>query len=139
MANEIGAAVEGLASLLDGVPGLRVHRQPPAALNELPAAVVLFESRGASGTLGGIEFAGRVRVVLAVHAADASEGPDRLYEFMAQSGESSIEAAVASDPTWGGSVDDGRLVSIDNAGRRRLWAGEYLAADFHFNVVKGGR
>ena len=139
MANEIRAAVDGLASLLEGVPGLRVHRQPPAALNELPAAVVLFESRGASGTLGGAGFAGRIRVVLAVPAADASDGFDRLYDCMAQSGESSIEAAAASDPTWGGSVDDGRLVSIDNAGRRRLWGGEYLAADFHFDVVKGGR
>ncbi len=138
MASEIGDAVEGLASLLEGVPGLRVHRQPPAALNELPAAVVLFESRGASRTLGGHGFAGRIRVVLAVSAADASEGSDRLYDFMAQSGESSIEAAAASDPTWGGSVDDGRLASIDNAGRRKLWGGEYLAADFHFDVVRSG-
>jgi len=139
MANEIRPAVDGLASLLEGVPGLRVHRQPPPVLNELPAAVVLFESRGGSGTLGGSGFAGRIRVVLAVPAVDASEGSDRLYDFMAQSGESSIEAAAASDPTWGGSVDDGRLASIDNAGRRRLWGGEYLAADFHFDLVKGGR
>ena len=77
-------------------------------------------------------------MTLAVSAADASEGFDRLYDFMAPSGESSIEAAAASDPTWGGSVDDGRLASIDNAGRRRLWGGEYMAADFHFDVVKGG-
>ncbi len=138
MANEIRAAIDGLASLLEGVPGLRVHRQSPRALNELPAAVVLFESRGASDTLGGNGFAGRIRVVLAVSAADASEGFDRLYDFMAQSGDSSIEAAAASDPTWGGNVDDGRLASIDNAGRRKLWGGEYLAADFHFDVVKGG-
>ena len=138
MANEIRAAVEGLASALEGVPGLRVHRQPPASLNELPAAVVLFESRGASRTLGGTGFAGRIRVTLAVSTADASEGFDRLYDFMAQSGESSIEAAVSSDRTWGGSVDDGRLASVDNAGRRRLWGGEYVAADFHFEVVKGG-
>ena len=138
MANEIRAAVEGLASLLEGIPSLRVHRQPPATLNELPAAVVLFESRGASRTLGGTGFAGRIRVVLAVSAAEASVGFDRLYDFMGPSGESSIEAAAASDPTWGGSVDDGRLASIDNAGRRRLWGGEYVAADFHFELVKGG-
>ena len=138
MGNEIGAAVEGLASLLEGVPGLRVHRRPPAVLNELPAAVVLFESRGASQTLAGTGFAGRVRVTLVVPAADAREGFDRLYDFMAQSGESSIEAAAASDPTWGGSVDDGRLASIDKAGRRKLWGGEYVAADFHFEAVKGG-
>ena len=138
MANEIRAAMDGLASLLEGVPGLRVHRQPPPVLNELPAAVVLFESRGASRTLGGTGFAGRIRVVLAVSAAEASVGFDRLYDFMGPSGESSIEAAAASDPTWGGSVDDGRLASIDNAGRRRLWGGEYVAADFHFELVKGG-
>ena len=137
MANEIRAAVEGLASLLEGVPGLRVHRRPPATLNELPAAVVLFESRGASSTLGGNGFEGRFRVVLAVSAADASEGLDRLYDFIAQSGKSSIEAAAATDPTWGGSVDDGRLESIDNPGRRKLWGGEYIAADFHFEAVKG--
>ena len=138
MANEIRAAVEGLASLLEDVPGLRVHRQPPAILNELPAAVVVFESRGASLTLGGTGFAGRVRVTLVVSTAEASEGFDRLYDFMAQSGDSSIEAAAEPDPTWGGSVDDGRLASIDNAGRRRLWGGEYVAADFHFDVIRGG-
>ena len=138
MANEIRAAMDGLASLLEGVPGLRVHRQPPPVLNELPAAVVVFESRGASRTLGGTGFAGRIRVTLAVSVAEASEGFDRLYDFMGPSGESSIEAAAMSDPTWGGSVDDGRLASIDNAGRRRLWGGEYVAADFHFDVVKGG-
>ena len=137
MGNEISAAVEGLASLLEGIPGLRVHRRPPEVLNELPAAVVLFESRGASQTLGGTGFACRVRVILAVPAADGSEGFDRLYDFMAQSGESSIEAAAGSDPTWGGSVDDGRLASIDKAGRRKLWGGEYVAADFHFEAVKG--
>ena len=137
MGNEISAAVEGLASLLEGIPGLRVHRRPPAVLNELPAAVVLFESRGASQTLGGTGFACRVRVTLAVPASDASEGFDKLYDFMAQSGESSIEAAAAADPTWGGSVDDGRLASIDKAGRRKLWGGEYVAADFHFEAVKG--
>ena len=138
MANEIRAAMDGLASLLEGVPGLRVHRQPPPVLNELPAAVVLFESRGASRTLGGTGFSGRIRVTLAVSAAEASEGFDRLYDFMGPSGESSLEAAAASDPTWGGSVDDGRLASIDNAGRRKLWGGEYVAADFHFELVKGG-
>ncbi len=138
MGNEIRAAVEGLASLLEGIPGLRVHRRPPPVLNELPAAVVLFESRGAPQTLAGTGFAGRVRVTLVVSAADASEGSGRLYDFMAQSGESSIEAAAASDPTWGGSVDDGRLASIDSAGPRKLWGGEYIAADFHFEAVKSG-
>ena len=115
-----------------------MHRQPPAALNELPAAVVLFESRGASRTLGGSGFAGRVRVTLVVSTADAERGVRQAVRLhVGRREKSSIEAAAASDPTWGGSVDDGRLASIDNAGRRRLWGGEYVAADFHFEVVKG--
>ena len=136
MTNEIRAAVDGLASLLEDIPGLRVHRRPPAALNQLPAAVVLFESRGASPTLGGSGFAARIRVVLAASAADAPGGFDTLYDFMAHSEPSSIQAAAASDPTWGGTVDDAQLSHVDNPGRRRLWGADYTAADFHFHAVK---
>ena len=136
MSNEIRDAVDGLASLLEGIPGLRVHRRPPAALNQLPAAVVLFESRAAPPTLGGSGFAAHIRVVLAASAADAPGAFDGLYDFMGPSGPSSIEAAAAADPTWGGTVDDARLSHVDNPGRRRLWGADYAAADFHFHAVK---
>ncbi len=51
-------------------------------------------------------------------------------------GANSVQAAAAADHTWGGSVDDGRLESVDNVGPRRLWGGMYTAADFHFRFVK---
>ncbi len=134
MANEMRRARSGLASLLAAIPGLRVHDHPPGSLNELPAAVVMFESRQPSQTMGGAGFSARFEVVLLASSADAQSGLDG---FMDPMGGASVEAAVDADPTWGGSVDDARLLSIGNVGRRKLWGGEYIAATFHFEAVKG--
>ena len=51
-------------------------------------------------------------------------------------GTSSVEAAVDADNTWGGKVDDGRLVSVNSVGQRKLWGGYYVGADFHFRFAK---
>ena len=51
-------------------------------------------------------------------------------------GASSVEVAVDADNTWGGNVDDGRLVSIDNIGQRKLWGAYYVGADLHLRFVK---
>ena len=67
-------------------------------------------------------------------AGEAGEGPDQPYNFMAPVGGVEHRGGhAASDPTWGGSVDDGRLASIDSAAQ--ALGGEYLAAGFHFDVV----
>jgi hypothetical protein len=42
-------------------------------VSEFPAAVVLFESRDATQTLGGSSFAGRLKVVLLVSSADTNQ------------------------------------------------------------------
>jgi hypothetical protein len=94
-------------------------------VNEFPAAVVLFESRDATQTLGGSSFAGRLKVVLLVSSADTNQVYDTLDTYMDPLGTTSIEAAVDGDNTWGGNVDDGRLVSADNVGLRKLWGGHY--------------
>ena len=136
MANEIKNAQDGLATLLSNISGLRVLDYPAASVNELPAAVVMFESRDATETMGGSSFSGKIKVVLLVSSASTQEAYDTLDGFMDPLGSSSIEAAVDADNTWGSNVDDGRLVYIDNVGQRKLWGGVYLAADFHFQFVK---
>ncbi len=136
MTGAIADARQGLAKTLAALPGLRVLDYPPASISDLPAAVVLFEGRDAGLTLGGTSFAGRMKAVLAVASASADEAYRTLEEFMEPSGTSSVQAAVDADATWGGKVDDGRLVSVDNVGSRRVWGGTYMAADFHFRFVK---
>ena len=136
MANEIGGAKDGLAAVLSTIGGLRVLDYPAASLNELPAAVVLFESREPMRTMGVGSFVGKIKVVVVVSSADAKQSYDDLDGFMDPRGAHSVEAAIDADNTWGGKVDDGRLVSIDNVGRRKLWGSTYLAADFHLKFLK---
>lgn len=137
MADEIKDAKDGLGALLSNISGLRVLDYPADSINEFPAAVVLFESRDAAQALGGSSFEGKVKVVLLVASAATEEAYDSLDEFMAPLGTNSIEATVDADNTWGSKVDDGRLVSVDNVGNRKLWGGFYVGADFHFEFVKG--
>ena len=136
MANEIRDAKDGLGTLLSNVTGLRVLDHAPDSVNEFPAAVVLFESRDAIQTLGGSSFAGKMKVVLLVSSGNTKQAYDTLDGFMDPLGTNSIEAAIDADPTWGGNVDDGRLVGVDNVGQRKLWGGVYVSADFHLRFVK---
>ena len=136
MADEIRDAKDGLSTRLSTISGLRVLDYAAGSVNEFPSAVVLFESRNAAETLGGSTFAGRIKVILLVSAANTQEAFDTLDEFMDPLGTKSTEAAVDADATWGGNVDDGRLISIDSVGRRKLWGGFFVSADFHFRFVK---
>ena len=126
----------GLQGLLAAVPGLRVVDRADGPFDELPAAVVLFEGREAGLTLGRGASIGRMRVVLLAASADSGRDYDALDRYIGPSGPHSIEAAVSADGTWRGSVDDGRLVSIDGVGPRKLRGGAYLAADLHFMYVE---
>ena len=101
MADEIKDAKDGLASRLSTISGLRVMDFPPDSVSEFPMALVLFESRDATQTLGGSSFAGKIKAILLVSSADTQQAYDALDQFMAPLGSSSIEAAVDGDNTWG--------------------------------------
>ncbi len=136
MANEIRDAKDGLGTLLTTISGLKVLDYPAESIHEFPVAVVLFESRDTMQTLGDSTFAGRIKVVLLVSSADTQQAYDTLDQFMDPLGTNSVEAAVDTDNTWGSKVDDGRLLKVDNVGRRKLWGGHYVGADLHFEFVK---
>ena len=136
MGGEVEEAMGGLASRLETIQGLRVLTHPPVSVGELPAAVLLFESREPALTLAGGAFSGNIKVVVLAAPADAAGAFEALGGFMGSEGVGSVEVAVETDSTWGGSVDYGRLVSVGNVGRRKLWGGMYAAADFQFAFTK---
>lgn len=109
---------------------------PADSIHEFPVAVVLFESRDATETLAGSSFTGKAKAVLLVSSANTQQAYDTLDQYMDPLGTTSVEAAVDADNTWGGNVDDGRLLSVDNVGQRKLWGGSYVGADFHFRFTK---
>ena len=135
MANEIGEAKKGLAAALSGIDGLRVFGYEPEKVNEFPAAIVRLESREPVETLGGGAVRGSMRVEVLVPAADARQAEDSLLAFVEPRGTQSIEAAVNADPTWGGAVDDSRLVSVNNIGMRKVGGVKCVGAEFRFWFV----
>ena len=136
MDGDVLAARDGLAALLASVPGLNVVDHPSGAPSQVPAVLVAYEGRDAVQTLGASLSVGRFRVTLLVASADSGQAHDTLYELVSASASMGIEAAVAADPTWVGSVDYGHLESVGNIGERRIGGGRYVAADFHFRYVR---
>ncbi len=139
MANEINEAKQGLVKALSAIEGLRVFDHAPDTMHQLPAAIVRLETRKTIETLGGGALMGTMRVETLVAAADAQQAFRALNAFIDPSGASSVEAAVDADPTWGGAVDDARLVSVDNIGGRKRCGVSCLGANFHFRFVKSVR
>ena len=135
MDGDVRAARDGLAALLASVPGLTVVDHPSEVAPQTPVALVAYEGRDSVETLGASLSAGRFRVTLLVASADRSQAYDILYRLASASDASGIEAAIAADPTWGGSVDYGRLESVGNVGPRRVGKLEYVGADFRFQYV----
>ena len=138
MANEIANAKKGLADALSSIDGLRVFDYEPEGVHEFPAAIVRLESRESVETLGGGGIRGSMRVEALASASDARQAEDALLAFIEPQGAQSIEAAAAADRTWGGAVDDGRLVRVDNVGRRKVDGVSCVGAEFCFWFVVGG-
>ena len=139
MANEFGGAKEGLMAMLRRIDGLRVLDYTAQAVNQFPAAIVRPESREALETLSGGAVRGCISVEMLVDGAHAAQTSAALDAFLEPTGARSIEAAVHADPTWGGKVDDGRLVSVDNIGARKRNGARCIGADFHFRFIKSVR
>ena len=138
MTDVIGEAKRGLAAALSGIEGLRVYDYEPDGVHELPVAIVRLESREPVETLGGGAVRGSMRVEVLAPTEDARQADETLGAFLEPQGAQSIEAAVAADRTWGGAVDDGRLVRVDKVGRRNVGGVQCLGADFCFWFVRSG-
>ena len=138
MADAIGEAKRGLAAALSGIDGLRLYDYEPDGVHEFPAAIVRLESREPVETLGGGAVRGSMRVEVLVAAGDARHADETLVAFLEPKGAQSVEAAVTADWTWGGTVDDGRLVRVENIGRRKVGGVRCVGADFCFWFVRSG-
>ncbi len=138
MANEIGEAKRGLASVLSNIDGLRVFDHAPDSVHEFPAAIVRLESRESVETLGGGAVRGSMRVEVLVSAADARQAEAMLDALVEPQGARSIEAAANADPSWDGAVDYGHLLSVDNIGARKTRGANCVGADFRFVFMARG-
>lgn len=135
MSNEIAAALDGIRTILSRIEGLRILDYTPEVVHQFPAAVVRLESRDALATLTGGAIRGSICVEILVCGTDPRQMYKALEMYTEPLGAHSIEAAANADPTWGGSVDDGRLTGVDNIGERRYGGVRCVGANFHFWFV----
>ena len=90
MANEIENARDGVKTLLENIAGLRVFDHEPESVNELPAALIRFVSRGAALTLSGSTFTGTLTVTVLLSKADRQQASEELGAYMDPLGTKSI-------------------------------------------------
>ena len=136
MANEIENARDGVKALLENIAGLRVYDHEPESVNELPAALIRFDSRGAALTLSGSTFTGILTVTVLLSKADRQQASEEIGAYMDPLGTKSIEAQLDSDNTWGGNVDDGRVTKVGGVRDVDIAGGRFLAAELVCRFVK---
>lgn len=144
MALDIGAVADGLAALVDGVPGVRCYAEPPdqvATSSAGTTAVVLVPgdpfvadydeamSRGLA-TL-------RWRATVLVQRADLPAGFRRLYELLSSgAGQdmSLVDRLTTNSPAF---CDHAYVESVTGVGLRTVGEVEYLGCDVDIVTRKG--
>jgi hypothetical protein len=149
VAYDIGAICEGLAHNLSGLSGVQVsayllaNPTPPAC--EIEPGTIKYDRAFGRG-LDELSFI--VRMFVGMTSDIGAQ--KRLYPFLAASGETSVKAAVESDCTLGGIVDDlqvqhctglklfVREVSSPKGGRGSV-QGPLLGAEWTVQILAEGR
>ena len=130
-------ALDGLKARLETVRGLRVIDYNPSSWSDFPLATVGLAWRSGSQVgLGGASFEGEMLVTVIAPMRTTHPTCRDLMPFIDPLGAMSVEAAIDSDSTLGGSVDDARLVEVGEIGPRRMGGCTYAGADFRIRFVK---
>ena len=117
----INDAKDGLVARLQTISGLHVYGQPPEAVHEFPAAVVLTPDVTYPAAFSGNTLQHRLHVLLLLgHPGSFTEGWDELDSYLAPTGAKSVRAAVQGDRTLGGKVDDAEVTAARRLGQRRF-------------------
>lgn len=129
----ISSVRDGLKTRLATVSGLRAYDVWPDE-PQAPAAVVVpgeIDYRTAQDSAFDATF------VIHLLCSSASErvGQDQLDSFLASSGATSVNAAIAGDRTLGGAVTDCRLITASNYGRVEVSGQMYFGADLNVGII----
>ncbi len=140
MANEMQDAIGGLVALLETIPELQVFEYPVEP-SDPPAAFITFNGRTVAGedglALGGSSFTAELTITVLISKSLTKEATELMYEFINPLGAKSIEAAIDADNTWNSTVDDGRLIAVEEIDPTAFPSGaQYTATDFRVRFTK---
>lgn len=135
MSWSLAAIREGLAVRLRTIDGLNVYSTVPGSI-VVPAAIIMlgdgqFLTYDTSSDSDGMTWTVRVFTSL----ADNVSGQTALDEYLLRTGDYSIRAALAADPTLGGAVDYADVTGASGYGIAPVGAVEYFGCDFAVDVA----
>jgi hypothetical protein len=136
----IKAIRAGLATRLETIAGLRVEEKLTATIN--PPAAIIYPAPGNFVTydqsVDGVDDVTMIITLLVSRVVDRL-AQDKLDDYIADAGQSSIKAAIDGDPTLGGAAHDASLTTAGNYGPIPFGEGDktipYFGCDF--TVVVG--
>ena len=123
----------GLAANLATVSGLRAYSYQPDNVNT-PFAWPLLESIQYNGAMGGGLITHQFTVSVVVGRSAERTAQTLLDGYLSYKGATSIRAAIESDRTLGGVVQDLIVESADNISTLEANDATYLAIDFVVTV-----
>lgn len=131
---QLSAIRTGLSNNIDNIAGLIVHKTIPDQI-VTPCAVigtpdVEFDTTMARG-------ADKLLIPVRVYASRASDrsGQEKIDEYLASSGATSIKAAIESDVTLGGAAHTLRVRSASGFGVYNIAGSDYLGVEFTVEVI----
>lgn len=136
----INAVRDDLADRLENIGGLRVYRQPPDTLPELPAAIIQPGEPLADydRVIGAADVSYRFSVLLLARSADYAQAWEEVAAYINPTGAGSLKAAVevAGDTTI--KADWFRVVKAGNAGRVTYNKAAYWGVTFQIQAYASG-
>lgn len=136
----LSAIRTGARNRLATIEGLTALDKAPASLPPAPVATVLPAPGGGTYDLVGGGGSVRHTLVVTVYvslAAGPEQAQEELDAYIAPTGTKSVKAAIESEPTLGGTVEDCRVrryydyLSYDYAGTK------YLGVKFDIDALEG--
>lgn len=132
MAMDLNDVRSGLVTNLATITGLRTYSYVPEDI-QAPAAVVDFPSvvsfdQAMSRALDAYE----ISVYVLVATSSDRKGQEKLANYVAGSGSSSVKAAIESDKTLGGACQTLRVTELTDFKNTKYGNGEFLS--FRANI-----
>lgn len=135
MAVEVQALYAAIAAQVGAeVPGLQTAEFVPDAVPALPMFFCAEWTVDPQPSFGDDEVLTVATRVL-VARADDRERLSRLGPYIARTGAKSIRAAMASDPSFGGSCDDSAVAAVTAAKLYQIGSETFLGAEIKLTIV----
>lgn len=123
---------EGIAAALQTIPDFQVYARPPGSI-VVPSGVVRRRS-----TQYDVSFDGLVDtnwgVTAFVSFANTDVATEDLDRYLSPTGDYSIAAAVAADPTLGGAVDYAHVTGAEGEKVTNYAGTDYLSVEFVIEI-----